>query len=673
MSDRFTSSFFKSNASLDNNAETKKPAFTSTFKTASSLSADEPAPARSYAEPEKVAPVKAAPKVTEQKKIAPQGGENVRKVVSPVAATIKLDPTLLGIAKEASNVLSDEKFAPFRSEIEGLTKEADKHKFTVAVVGEFSRGKSTFVNKLIGKEILPVANMPTTAILTRIRYTAGAEGITVFDAHKKQKRTLPLSVDSWEDYIADDEGHDPNGVAFVDIKCPLLKNGIEIVDTPGAGDLELKRTRVIGDALKNSDCAIITISALSAMSMSEKVFIEERLITKKTPFLMLIITKLDQVDINQRSGVIEFVRQKLKMWEMDNISVFVPYNIPMPDSTYSDIIGMDKIVNQINTWMNDSDRKNLTDRWYALQLKSCFQSALNTINEQKCIESAGSDEEKTQLIEQKTQMLQKADEIWDEVKIKMIQKADECYSQFNTKAEDLKNSLTEKMQYELSRTGDPHRWWTEDFPYRLKIEMTNFSSSTENMISKTVTKDVSWLNSVLEKNFKTSVLYTPEEVTDKNAYTNFDTPPEDIAKDMSKEKLVNKIGSTAFSLGTTALFAIIGWPTFVATIGLGTGGHMVADAIFKKKIESQKLALKDEVDKRVPVIVDNAVSYSESRIKNMYNTILSEATKQQEGWTQSQKKVIESALSSATGSSDSSLQPIYDKLYALCTKLDRFN
>ena len=44
-------------------------------------------------------------------------------------------------------------------------------KFRVAVVGEFRRGKTTFINALLGKEILSGGrSLPTTATLNRITY-----------------------------------------------------------------------------------------------------------------------------------------------------------------------------------------------------------------------------------------------------------------------------------------------------------------------------------------------------------------------------------------------------------------------------------------------------------------------------------------------------------------------
>ena len=40
----------------------------------------------------------------------------------------------------------------------------------VAIFGEFSAGKTTFINALIGEDILSVAVEPTTAVPTRVRY-----------------------------------------------------------------------------------------------------------------------------------------------------------------------------------------------------------------------------------------------------------------------------------------------------------------------------------------------------------------------------------------------------------------------------------------------------------------------------------------------------------------------
>lgn len=584
------------------------------------------------------------------------------------AIQAKKDADVARAATEAIEILNKAKLTAQAEEVKTIIAESKSQKFTVAVVGEFSRGKSTFVNKLLGKDILPVANMPTTAILTRIRHSE-KEGITIIDANNKSKKALPLSLDSWKNYVADDDGNDPNGVAFVNINSPWLKKGVEIVDTPGAGDLEISRARLIGDALKASDAAVITISALSALSMSEKLFIEERLISKKTPFLMLIITKLDQVDVKQRNAIIDYVKEKLNMWKFNSIDVFIPYNMDMPDDKYKGIMGMDKIVNRINSWMVSSDRKKLTTQWTALKLKSHLTSVIDYAKERRCLTDEVDESKRSEMLEKKAEMIEKADKVWDEAKIAMIKKGDDCYKLFVGKINDYKSSLIEKMQYEISHISNPQKWWSEDFPYKLKIEMTNLSNTVEAIVSRSYTKDTSWFNMVLERNFKTSVLVESDEIADRDHYTSFSVDGDIQLSDLSKERNMSRIGITALSIGAVMGCMAIGIAPIFATMGLGTGGSLLSEGIFKKKTESQKQILKDEVAKRVPVIVDNATSHSESRIKAMYLNVIKEATKQQEKWMESQKSVIASATDDKSGATFNATALIGD-LKAICNKID---
>lgn len=585
---------------------------------------------------------------------------------------IELSSTFQNMVAETYDLLKKANLTSFAEEVAEITKEAKRQKFTVAVVGEFSRGKSTFVNNLFGRHILPVANMPTTAMLTRIRYSE-KEAITVLDVDKKQKRVLPLSPESWDEYIADDDGNDPNGVAFVGLKSDWLKGGIEIIDTPGAGDLEASRARIIGDALKSSDSAIITISAESAMSLSEKLFIEERLISKKTPFLMLIITKLDRIEVSQRNSIVDFIIQKLKMWGIGNIPVYIPMSIPMPDNKYAGIMGLDKIKAQINSWLSCSDRKKLTEQWLALKVKDRLSAACAFANEQKALSQADSDEKKAQLIAQKTAMLEKAESVWEDTKFKMTTKAAECYELFVDKASTYNGTIIERLQHEAGHAQNPKKWWDEDYPYRLKIEMTNMSSSLENVASRQISKDVAWFNSVLEKCFKTSVNTNFDEITDRDVYTNFNVKGNvSSVSDMTTSRNVSRIGITALSLAGMAALTVVGFPMpIVASMGIGTGGSILSEGFFRKKTDDQHSALKIEIANSVPGVIKNAMSHSENRIKSIYADIISEATESWNKWYETQSSIIDNAKSGETVGDASALDVFLGKADLLCSKIDK--
>ncbi|MBE7033638.1 MAG: hypothetical protein E7406_05355 [Ruminococcaceae bacterium] len=586
-------------------------------------------------------------------------------------SALAISPKLKSLFNESTALLEEENLHSFSDEISRAKEDLKRQTFTVAVVGEFSRGKSTFINKMFDREFLPVANMPTTAILTRIKHS-DKEYITVLDTANRKKKILPLSVDSWDQYIASDDGKDPSGVAFVGIKSKWLSNGIEIVDTPGAGDLESSRAAVIGDALRGCDGAIITISATAAMSMSEKLFIEERLISKKTPFLLLIITKLDTVSKEQRNGIIDFVKAKLETWNMKDIPVYVPYKTEMPDNKYESIIGMDKIIGQINSWISSSKRKDLTEKWVAAKIASHLNSAVAFLNEKKCLFEAENDSKRKQLIDKKTQLLSESVLVWEKAKSEMIQKSEECYKLFIRKAQEEQVNIIEKLQYDISHVSNLKKWWEEDYPYRLKLEMTRLASLLESVIGRQLAVDVRNFNTVLEKNFKTSVLYSPDEILSKDEYTDFKTGGQVAVKDISTERTIGRVGVAALSLGSVMLMLSTGIPPIIGSMGVGTGGSILSEVFFKKRTEEQREILKKEIEKGVPGVVKNAMIHSEKRIKKIYNDIISDSSEKQENWIKSQKDVIESSSENLSFEDIESINVLIKKIEALSKEAESF-
>jgi replication fork clamp-binding protein CrfC len=51
-----------------------------------------------------------------------------------------------------------------------------ENRFNLVVFGEFKRGKSTFLNSLLGRNVLPTAVIPLTSIVTVVQY--GEQGVS---------------------------------------------------------------------------------------------------------------------------------------------------------------------------------------------------------------------------------------------------------------------------------------------------------------------------------------------------------------------------------------------------------------------------------------------------------------------------------------------------------------
>lgn len=604
--------------------------------------------------------------------IAEQGEKKVERVKPVVEeesidARLHIDGMISELIEETEELLKNHGLKSFAAEVKALQSEVERRLFSVAVVGEFSKGKSSFINNLFGRNILPVSNLPTTAMLTRIRYNE-KEAIVVIDPKAKGKKTLPLEEKSWGGLVADMEGNDPTGVAFVGLNSKWLQGGLEIIDTPGAGDLEQKRAALIGDALRGSDGAIITVSAEAAMSMSEKLFIEERLISKKTPFMMLIVTKLDLIPKNQRADVIRFIKEKLKTWEMD-IPVFVPADVEMDTDEFNDILGMDKVKATINSWITNPEREELTKEWIILKMLSVLTSAHAFLQEQSLLLQAD-DFARAQMITQKKEMLGKARSEWESIRTKMEERSRECYELMMSKADEYKQTMTERLEYELSHTANPHKWWKEDYPYRTKVEMTNMATAIENVISRKIAEDARWFNSVLESSFKMHVLYTPESVASKEAFAEFKLNNNIKVEDLTKTRVASRIGVSVLSIASFCLCSSAGIPPIIGSTGVGTGGSIVSEGIFKKKMEEQKQTLRGAIRTNVPQIIGNATAYSEGRIKKLYADIINEAKKQEEKWNATQDEAIKA---STAPKGEAKQQKIETALEMIIENVDKLN
>lgn len=200
--------------------------------------------------------------------------------------------------------------------------------FHLVIVGEFSRGKSTFVNALLGKRILPASKNPTTAIISKITY-GKKPAYKIF--YKGRGTSQNLSEDEFIKLTAPKEP-DPNDSAAVreyarqqkniedidhaEIIQPLkfCRDNVEVVDTPGTNDLNLGRMEITYGYLNKADACILLLSATQPLSRSEAEFLKDRILGNKIQDIFFIISRKDQLrgDIKEEQRVIDFVKNNLK-------------------------------------------------------------------------------------------------------------------------------------------------------------------------------------------------------------------------------------------------------------------------------------------------------------------------------------------------------------------------
>lgn len=204
--------------------------------------------------------------------------------------------------------------------IKTLKEKNQSKNFKVLVMGEFSAGKSTMINALIGEPILPERALTATAIITEIKYGAEKKAVIYPIKGRWKGGDAPFEVPVTElrkyllinHNIGDADGKDTNTMegnviaspferAEVFMPLDILKDGVEIIDSPGLND-PASHGDITHKYLPNVHAIIYCVNGLRAYSQSEKVVIEN-LILKHFTTPMFLVTRFDNVcEDNENSG-----------------------------------------------------------------------------------------------------------------------------------------------------------------------------------------------------------------------------------------------------------------------------------------------------------------------------------------------------------------------------------
>lgn len=550
--------------------------------------------------------------------------------------TAQTSASVAKLVKETADILAKAGLKAMSKRVENILNDAARDRFVISVVGEFSRGKSTFLNNLLNNAAhLPTGDLPTTAIMTRIRY-AKLSKMAVFDEKGTRVAMLDVVPESWKGLVANNfSENQPRGSVIVGVPDRWLgMNGIEIIDCPGAGDLSDERTKQIADTLDRTDGAIINISATSPFSLTEKEFILQRILKRKTPFSLVIINKLDLIPFEERNDIVQHIKNMLELNGM-NIPVYIPADIEMPDNTFDEIKGLDKIKAAIEQWANDPKRQALTEEWIKARVLDVVFMAISTLEEQQKLYDIDS-KKYEEVIQHKKDALNKLELLWGELENDFLKKANTCYEAMLAKVKEDTGSIVERLQYEANHASSPEKWWNEDYPYRLKIELANLAVSLDNTISRIIISDTRWFNQILDQKFKNYVQIGDSTIAQKSDFITEKTTKELEFSNLTRMQNISRLGTTALCIGS--YFTPLG---FIGSMGFGTAGCILQSKFFKKKLEEQQAMLKQAIATDVPQIIEKATIKSESKILAIYDSILKESEKKKELWKEAQDICIE--------------------------------
>ncbi|SDJ69861.1 dynamin family protein [Sediminibacillus albus] len=262
--------------------------------------------------------------------------EQLQKPEKPVNASHTIEKTVEMITTTLTATKHLPGFKVIREDLIQKKHRLENNQYTIALFGAFSAGKSSFANALLGENVLPVSPNPTTAAINKIcpptselihgtvivqmkqeyslikeiaDITNGFEGEEIETLgsaidwlanrylQEKQQMSqkhlsflaavaegyehlssklgnqLTITMNEFPDYVAEE-----SLACFVDwmelyYDCPLTRQGISLVDTPGADSINSRHTNVSFEYIKQADAILFVTYYNHPFSKADKDFL----------------------------------------------------------------------------------------------------------------------------------------------------------------------------------------------------------------------------------------------------------------------------------------------------------------------------------------------------------------------------------------------------------------
>ena len=207
------------------------------------------------------------------------------------------------IASVSSSMVQSQKGKKI-AEIKKSLDEIAQSPTTILICGEFKRGKSTFVNALIGRKVCPTDTDICTSTVTCIKYGEKVKATRLYGDFSNLK-TQEIDFDDIERYTVGSAEEIDNTVCIeIELPLPELQKGMTIIDTPGVGGLDPRHAALTNFFLPRADITLFMTDVNEPLTTTELDYFKNKVL-QYARYNAVIVNKADLKDEKQ----VEEIRQ----------------------------------------------------------------------------------------------------------------------------------------------------------------------------------------------------------------------------------------------------------------------------------------------------------------------------------------------------------------------------
>ena len=206
-------------------------------------------------------------------------------------------------------------------QLKRLADSLEDKSYILSIMGEFSAGKSSLINNLFGKQILPVHKTETTARITFIKYGEEEQVELVNTDGTSEFVSIEESLDMWQ---TGEKADLVKNIESITINLPsdLLKNGLIIADTPGTNTIIDKHIELTENLIASSDRVLYVLG--KQITETDKRFVKA--IEDFGTGVVFVRTYMDQIKKNEENINATIEKERAILSDISSEEVFFVSN-----------------------------------------------------------------------------------------------------------------------------------------------------------------------------------------------------------------------------------------------------------------------------------------------------------------------------------------------------------
>lgn len=211
---------------------------------------------------------------------------------------------------------SDSERQQLQAGVERIREKQQDDKLNISVIGEFSTGKSSFINAMLRMPLLSSAMLQGTTLAATVIEYASDYRITLKTVDGKEETKKCGGIEKLKSWLVGLTTNPKSARLYrsitVGLPAAALKNGFRVIDTPGTNALESWHEEITVRAIEElSDISVILINATQPMPESLCTFVTANLDTVLER-CVFVVTMMDLLPEKEQKKMMSFIEARIK-------------------------------------------------------------------------------------------------------------------------------------------------------------------------------------------------------------------------------------------------------------------------------------------------------------------------------------------------------------------------